>query len=149
MHQPFYPFSILDEAQRFDFISIGKEQIPKTIVFYQTDDPLFFTLTLANVLADGRLDIRTKSNNGDLEKILSTVFRVIEIFLSHNPEVIVGFAGSSDSRTRLYQIAIAKELVLVVKRFNVWGLTPDGVEPFNPGQRYDGFFISFKNVNIV
>jgi hypothetical protein len=148
MNRPFYPFTTLDEATRFDFVSVGKEIVPKTIVFYQTDDPLFFTLTLANLLPDGRLYISTKSNNGDLEMILATVFQSITIFLTHRPGVIVGFKGSSDSRTRLYQIAIAKELEQAAKRFNIWGLTDTGLEPFRVQKMYDGFFISFKNVNI-
>ncbi len=149
MNQPFYPFTILDESHRFDFVSVGRERILKTIVFYQTDNPKFFTLTLANVLPDGELDISTKSNNGDMEKILATVLQTITIFLSNNPEVIVGFSGSSDTRTRLYQIAIAKEFGKAIERFNIWGLLENTLEPFRTGQIYTGFFISFKNVNIV
>jgi hypothetical protein len=148
MTHPFYDFTVLNEALRFEFDSVGKRIIPKVILFATTDLPNIYSLTLANLLPDGSLDDTTVSDNGDMEKILATVFQCITVFLNDYPDSIVGFSGSSVSRTRLYQIAIARELEEANTRFNVWGFTQDIIEPFQRNKAYEGFLISFKNVNI-
>ncbi|MCF0051753.1 hypothetical protein LXM25_16930 [Dyadobacter sp. LJ53] len=148
MDKPFYQLTVLNEAFRFDFMSVGRNQIPKTITFYKTDDPRLFTLTLATVRPDGSLDTKTVSNNGDMEKILVTVYKAIDIFLSNRSSVIVGFSGNTDARTRLYQIAIAKHFFYLSEHFNIWGLTNNDIESFCINRKYLGFFISLKNVNI-
>ncbi|SKB51207.1 hypothetical protein SAMN05660293_00644 [Dyadobacter psychrophilus] len=84
-----------------------------------------------------------------MRKILVTVYKAIEIFLSSEPSAIIVFSGSSDSRTRLYQIAISKELVLLNGRFKVYGVSNEGFEFFRANQRYRAFVISSKNTNIV
>jgi hypothetical protein len=149
MDKPFYQFEVLNEARRFDFISIGKKEICKTITFSQTEVPSIYILTLGNVLPNKLLDTDTISNNGDMEMILATVFKAISIFLSNNPDAIIGFTGSCNVRTRLYQIAISREIISLNKRFNVWGVTDEDVEFFGRGRCYNGFFISFKSVNIA
>lgn len=148
MTHPFYDFTVYDEAHRFEFDSIGKKVIPKVIVLSSTDLPRIYSLTLANLLADGSLDDTTVSDNGDMEKILATVFQCMAAFLDDHPTSIVAFAGSSESRTRLYQIAIARELEEASNRFNIWGLTQDVIEPFQRSKAYDGFMVSLKSVNI-
>lgn len=150
MNQPFYQFtSTSEEILRFEFISVGKQIIPKVVIFSATDLAGIFSLTLANLLPDGSLDDMTVSDNGDREMILATVFQCLQLFLNRYPEAIVAFSGSSASRTRLYQIAIAHELQDATSRFNIWGLTQDAVEPFRPNKAYEGFLISLKSVNIV
>ncbi|MCF2502647.1 hypothetical protein L0663_04610 [Dyadobacter sp. CY107] len=149
MDKPFYQFTVLNEARRFDFVSVGKEEISKTITFSKTEEPDIYTLMLANVRPNGSLDIRTVSNNGDMKKILVTVYKAIEIFLTDEPDAIVIFSGSSDARTRLYQISISKELSMLNDRFKVYGVTKDGFELFRANQRYCAFVISLKNTNIV
>jgi hypothetical protein len=148
MTQPFYQFTSSREALRYEFESIGDRIIPKVVLFNITDLPGIYSLTLANLLADGSLDDTTVSDNGDMEKILATVFQCMSAFLNDHPTSIVAFSGSSEARTRLYQIAIARELEDVSNRFNIWGLTQDAIEPFQRNKAYDGFMISLKSVNI-
>lgn len=148
MNQPFYQFTSSLEAIRFEFDSIGKQIIPKVVIFNTKDLPGIYSLTLANLLPDGSLDDMTVSDNGDMEMILSTVFQCVQLFLDRYPKAIVAFSGSSVSRTRLYQIAIARELQEATNRFNIWGLTQDAVEPFQRNKAYEGFLISLKSVNI-
>jgi hypothetical protein len=69
MDKPFYDFVILEDAFRYEFTSIGEKEILKVIVYQQTDLPDFFSLTLADVLPDGSLDVFVESKNGDMEKI--------------------------------------------------------------------------------
>ncbi|MEZ0484508.1 DUF6934 family protein [Fibrella aquatica] len=149
MTHPFYQFTSSVEALRYEFISVGKQSIPKVVIFTMTELPGIYSLTLANLLPDGSLDDMTINDNGDMETILATVLQCMNTFLDQNPEAIIAFSGSSMARTRLYRIAIARELEEATSRFNIWGLTQEAVEPFTPNKAYEGFLISLKSVNIV
>lgn len=149
MNQPFYEFTKTIEALRYEFTSVGKHVIPKVVIFNTTDLSGIYSLTLANLLQDGSLDDITINDNGDMETILATVLQCINAFLEQYTKAIVAFSGSTIARTRLYRIAIARELQEAMNRFNIWGLTQDAVEPFTPNRVYEGFLISLKSVNIV
>ena len=148
MNQPFYPFTILAEATRYDFLSDGKEIIPKTVIYFATDIPDLYSLTLADIRSDHSLDIYSVSDNGDMHVILSTVLQTIQHFLEHHPNVTVGFKGSTNIRTRLYQIAIAHELDEALKRFKIWGIRIADNQPelFRRNIPYQSFFITLKNI---
>lgn len=147
MDQPFYQFSILDNAHRFDFVSEGNRSIKKSVIYFATTVPDLYSLTLADVQEDNSLDVYVISDNGDMPKILSTVFHSISSFLVTYPNATVGFKGSTPSRTRLYQIAIAHELDRALHRFKIWGIRSDNSqpEPFQGSTRYEVFFISVNN----
>lgn len=149
MNQPFYEFTTTVEALRYEFTSVGKQAILKVVIFNTTDLFGIYSLTLANLLPDGSLDDMTINDNGDMETILATVVQCINAFLGKYPKAIVAFSGSTIARTRLYRIAIARELQEATKRFNILGLTQEAVEPFTPNRVYEGFLISLKSVSIV
>jgi hypothetical protein len=50
------------------------------------------------------------SNNQDMETIISTIIRTIQVFLTFQPTAKVLFMGSTPSRTRLYRGIINKYL---------------------------------------
>ena len=58
MNDPFYEFNSLNNATRFDFLSIGKKEIHKAVIFEQSADPQIFSLSLANVLPDAFLILK-------------------------------------------------------------------------------------------
>lgn len=145
MTEPFYEFTILDKAHRFDFVSIGERIIKKTIIFHQTHHSGIYSLTLADITENQELDVYNVSDNGDMRTILSTVLRTISVFLERYPKAKVVFSGSTPSRTRLYQIAINHELSNFQSRFLIEGYTQkNGFEPFTKNKSYDGFAISEK-----
>lgn len=141
MDKPFYEFIILEDAYRYEFTSIGEKEIRKVIVYQQTDLPDFFSLTLADVLPDGSLDVFVESKNGDMEKILATVIQTMLAFLFHNPEAKIAFSGSTAHRTRLYNIILTKEMEKVAPILTILGLSEKGLVPFERNQKYDGFVI--------
>ena len=78
MDSPFYNFEVLEDAYRFTFKSVGRKGvIPKIIVYSKTDLPDYYNLALGDIKPDGSLDVLSKSNNGDMEKILSTVIQTL------------------------------------------------------------------------
>lgn len=105
-------------------------------------------MALGDIKPDGSLDVLSKSNNGDMEKILSTVIQTLMVFLAYQPEANVFFAGSTPTRTRLYQIVLNKEIDKVYSTLKVLGLYEDDLEPFEPNKNYEGFVVSKKKSNI-
>jgi hypothetical protein len=73
MNEPSYELTVLKEAHRFDFLSIGWTAIHKAVIFFTTKAPQLYNVVLADILADGELDIYSVSDNGDMKFILSTV----------------------------------------------------------------------------
>lgn len=149
MNQPCYSYNILNNFLRFDFLSIGKNVASKSIIYTQTDIPGLYSLSLVDVYSDGSADDTSVSNNGDMEKILVTVFQTFSVFFKNYPDSVVVFMGSTPSRTRLYRIAISHELSGIKKIYNVWGIVNDTPQPFEKDRPYTGFLFSLKGINIA
>lgn len=143
MDKPFYEFTILDEANRYEFTSIGHKSIDKVIIFQKTDLPNFYNLVLADIVGDGTYDDLIESNNGDMEKIMATVIQAIFAFLAFYPNANVLFSGSTPSRTRLYNIILTKEFEKL-NDFTVNGLKDGKLISFVRNEKYDGFVIYKK-----
>jgi hypothetical protein len=144
MDKPFYEFEILENALRFEFLSIGDKIIPKVVAYYSTSVENLYNLVLGDLSENGDFDVHSISNNGDRDKILATVAHTMLIFFNNNPDAFVLFYGSTPSRTRLYQIGIFKELEKATKRFNIQGIKDSKAEPFEKDTNYDAFVISLK-----
>jgi hypothetical protein len=144
MNQPFYEFTILDEALRYDFLSEGKNTIRKAIVYYATDMPDTYHLLMGDILESGKVDVYAISDNGDMEKVLATVVQSLFVFFGKHPQSFVIFSGSTLVRTRLYQIALARELSAVSERFEIKGFDGIYFEPFQRNKSYEGFGVSLK-----
>jgi hypothetical protein len=102
MEQPFYDFNQIDESLSFSFESTGKRNIEKRVIFQKLDLENYYQLALVDLKEDGTFDDKIVSNNGDRDTVLATVFQILNYFLTIFPDVVVLFAGSTDSRTRLY-----------------------------------------------
>lgn len=121
MQHPFYEFSILDNAHRFEFESIGPRKIRKLVYFDKTDIPNFYNLSLGDQLSNGKVSFITVSNN------------------------YVLFSGNTAERTRLYKIIIARELATNQTNLCFWGMDEEGnIQPFEKNKSYIGFIISFN-----
>jgi hypothetical protein len=64
--------------------------------------PGIYNIGFGDVLPDGSIDDESKSNNGDMLKVLITVIHVIKDFLNKYPKRKVFFTGNTQSRTALY-----------------------------------------------
>jgi hypothetical protein len=145
MDSPFYEFEVNEDAFRFYFESVGpKGVIPKLIALQNTKFENYYNLVLADIKADGTLDIYSKSNNGDMEKILATVVQTMLVFLAYNPKSFIYFEGSTPVRTRLYQIALNREFDKVQNLLTIEGFDGEYFEPFETKKSYKAFLISKK-----
>lgn len=84
--------------------------------------PFLYSLTLAEVQWDGKLSTCINNSNTDVKSTMATVFNAIEIFTANNPRAIVGFKGNTEAKTRLYRIAIARDLDKFLDKFLIWGI---------------------------
>lgn len=142
MNKPFYDFQIAHDACQFSFISVGPRPIAKLVLYSETDIAGLYNLSLADVEADGSANYNSVRNNGDLEQIMATVAQTLLAFFAQHSQALVAFSGNTPSRTRLYQIVLAREIQAASKQFVLSGLQGTNLVPFQPNRAYDGFIIS-------
>ncbi len=145
MDGPYYDFTASDDATVFWFKSTnGDKIIEKEVRYTATFLPDMYSLALVDVLSDGTVSDVSRPRQGDVEKVLATVIQTIHTFLATRPTATVAFAGSTDARTRLYQIAIVRELSKVESAFVLQGYLNGAFENFVPGTVYAAFAIRLK-----
>jgi hypothetical protein len=92
----------------------------------------------------GSIDDLVVTDNKDRDKVLATVVETIITFTNYYPKAKILFRGSTDPRTRLYQIAITKYFEELSKKFDILGLTNDGWFSFEKNTAYIAFLINRK-----
>jgi hypothetical protein len=88
--------------------------------------------------------IRVVSNNGDSEKVLATVVGAVFAFLDQHPDAWIFAAGSTLSRTRLYQIGITKYYDKLSNELEIYGRIKDDWYPFEKNRDYLAFIAKLK-----
>ena len=141
MNKPIYPIEYTNEYS-YAFLSVGVNGIILKMVAFDKIEGNIYNLGFGDYnFSDGSIDDTIESNNGDAEKVLATVFSVLNDFLLKHPKFTVYFTGSTPIRTRLYQIAINTYLEEFSTRYEVFGQYGDEVEPFQKNKKYESFLI--------
>lgn len=134
-----------DDYSVFDFISVGKKgAIPKRISFTTTEVPSVYNLAFGDVDENGYLDDYRISDNGDRNKILATVFNVVDIYTKRYPERWITFRGSTKERTRLYRIAVGLNLEELCQIFEIYAYSEEMLSPFYKNMEVNTFVIKRK-----
>ncbi|MHA4741903.1 DUF6934 family protein [Dyadobacter sp. MSC1_007] len=141
MNASSYPFRVDDSCHIFRFTSTGMKTIEKVVVFDPLPIPGIYMLVLGDFDED-EIDVGVKSNNRDLEMVLSTVVKIIAFFLSDYPDASIFVEGSSAARNRLYRIMIEKERKNWRELFVIKGIDEDTFEVFQSGKNYSSYLIS-------
>lgn len=144
-----YDFRINQNRFEFEFNSEGPNGTVKKIVrFALISMPGFSYYNLSFGDWDdetGNIDDFIISNNKDAEQVLATVAATVISFTNLFPESIIYSEGSTDSRTRLYQIGINKYWHEISALFEVYGLIEDeGLVRFERNKRYKAFVVRRK-----
>jgi hypothetical protein len=93
----------------------------------------------------GEIDDTIVTNNGDIEKVLATVTATMYFFTEMNPNVYIYVTGSSESRIRLYRMAINKYIQEIEKDFVIYVLSEDYEwYPFTSNSTSQAFLIKRK-----
>ena len=93
------------------------------------------------------IDDEIETKNGDMQQILATVPKRALEFIEKNPEAEIFAKGSTPSRTRLYQMEIAKIIDDVPSGLRIEGLISKngiGFVEFQKGINFEAFLLSAK-----
>lgn len=135
------------ELLSYEFVSEGpKGLIPKRIQFTLVNRQGVYNLAFGDKdPVTGEIDDKVVSNNGDSEKILATVVGAVFAFFDQNPDAWIFAAGSTTSRTRLYQIGITKYYAEISDELEIFGRIKDDWYPFEKNKDYLAFIAKLKN----
>ena len=145
-------YSDLDVTQDlsvFEFVSEGKcGAIRKRIKFVPTALPNVYNLAFGDINIVDEIDDLSITNNGDRNKVLATVARVVEIYTSKYPERLIYFRGSTAQRTRLYRMAVGLNLEELSRKFKIYAELDKNYEKvlFRKDMIINAFLIERKNV---
>jgi hypothetical protein len=149
MNLPKYPLASSNKMMTFEFISEGhKGLIHKLIQYQPTNLKDVYNLAFGDKDdTSGEIDDTVISNNGDSEKVLTTVVATVYAFTDKYPDAWIYATGSTKSRTRLYRMGITKFLSRVNEDFEVLGEKSNTWETFSKNVEYEGFLVRRKNKN--
>ncbi len=129
----------------YEFVSIGpKGHITKLVVYQHLFDNLYNLAFGDQTDKSEGLDDLIVSENGDTEKILSTVASTLFDFFDHHDGTIVFAQGSTHSRNRLYRRYLTHFLDLISENFILLGELGGEIERFQKGKDYTSFYIHKK-----
>ena len=144
-YEAYSELTITDDFGVVDFISIGKNgSIPKRITFTYTGIANVYMLTFGDVNENNEIDDYITSNNGDRNKLLATIFKVVDDYTRKYPNRWIAFTGSTKERTRLYRMAISLNLDELSMKFDIYGFTQNDLVRFAKNMKIESFFIKRK-----
>lgn len=143
-------YSIISDSSclSYKFISIGPKGEIKKYVFYrkiQVANETIFNVSFGDwdEIA-GVINSQVITNNNDTSKILFTVYQTIILFTSRFPNVSILIVGSTNSRNRLYQMAINGNLTEIQKYFDLEGFKNGAWETYKKGVNFQAFLAKRK-----
>lgn len=155
MQYPSYSFTTDRENSIYEFTSIGENQAIKKLIIFTPVKGEYKVYNLSfgdRTNYDGdllRIDDRIVSNNGDMNKVLATIFRAVLDFTKDKGFYKIVFRGSTPSRTRLYRMVLSTNYEELSEYFNIYGVHSNGtVVFFAKNTDYQGFLIT-PNTNSI
>ena len=148
MKIPKYQLRTSEKLSSYEFVSEGtKGLIQKRIQFTLINRDEVYNLAFGDKnIETGEINDLVISDNGDSEKVLSTVVGAVYAFCDKNPNAWIFATGSTPSRTRLYQIGIAKYYQELTEEFEIFGQIVEDWEVFERGKNYSAFLAKRKYV---
>jgi hypothetical protein len=156
MIHPKYDLSANADFTVFEFVSTGKNgPIQKAIKYSQTLNEGVYNMGFGDIVssneATGEVEIDdiSISNNGDLQKVLATVAWSAYAFTGRYPKAFVLFGSSNPAKTRLYRMALSRNLAEISETFLLFGAVRNAQGqlanvPFDPAMDAEGYFVRRK-----
>ena len=142
-----YTLEMGESGMVFEFVSEGpRGLIPKIVIFSKMDDRGIYNLGFGDWdPVRQEMDDHVRSNNGDAERVLATVVHTVVLFTAQFPDAVVYAKGSTDGRTRMYQMGLSKYLDNISEGFELYGLIDGNWELFEKGRTYEAFLAARIN----
>jgi hypothetical protein len=146
MHLERYNLQVEDSSMVFEFVSKGpKGDIHKIIQYSETNLKGYYNLGFGDLNVNtGEVDDTVVSNNSDTDKVLATVAASVIAFTEVYPDSWIYAIGSTNARTRLYQMGISKYFEEILEIFDIYGLDGDAWQIFERNKNYQAFLIKRK-----
>jgi hypothetical protein len=146
-----------EDYHLFLFESAGPKGNLKKVVAYSElkDFPNIYNLGLGTIKIDDNgneyIDGNEISNNGDRNKLLSTVAITAFTFTDRYPDKKIYFKGADEVRTRLYQMAINYAYEDLSKKFIILGDLSEragifNLQAFERNKNYTGFVFAKRQL---
>jgi hypothetical protein len=145
-----YEYEIGITFQQYDFYSEGpKGKIRKAVLYSflgTVDGSDYYNLGFGDYDEKGtNINDLSVSDNKDRDRVLATVAVTAIEFTNHFPGSKIVAEGSTPSRTRLYQMGIAKHYKEIAELFDIQGLTEkNGWVAFKAGENYLALLVAKK-----
>ena len=124
-----------------EFYSHGKNGvILKRAIFTCIGPKDVYSLGFGSVENDEINDMSI-TDNGDRDRILVTIYDIILRYTQKYPERWIYFEGSTQSRTRLYRMAIGLNLEALSEKFLIYGYFDECFMPFTKNMTASAFLI--------
>lgn len=150
----FEHYSIIPDSSNlsYKFQSIVPKGIIKKVVTFRkiiSSNENYYNLSFGDWDEKrGKADDRITSNNNDTRVVLFTLAKIILLFSAQFPHTHILIIGSTRSRTRLYQMAIARNIIEIETLFHLQGLKNGIWEIFKPGINFDAFLIKSREIKL-
>lgn len=142
-----YAFQSNNDFQDYSFFSDGPNGQIKKVVVYSLfqEDPVIYNLAFGDENPEtGEISDTVNSNNKDRDIVLVTVANTIYQFCERYGNHLIYASGSTASRTRLYQMSIARLLDDISAEFDVFGVISGDVVKFERNVNYVAFLVKRK-----
>ena len=96
-----YDFKTFDNAEKFVFISKGKNGDIFKYVLFQEEDSNLYNLAFGD-LKNGKISDSIISNNNDLLKVMNTIGQIVYEFIEIYPEATISIVPIDVIRSKLY-----------------------------------------------
>jgi hypothetical protein len=99
-------------------------------------------------MENGEIDDYSITDNGDRNKILATIFDVVNTYTVRFPGRLIYFKGSTRERTRLYRIAIGLNFEELSQVFDIFVEIEEGDRfiPFRKNLEVEAFLVKRKSL---
>lgn len=147
MNLPRYLFQTENDFQEYSFYSNGpKGRIKKAVIYSMLlEEPLVYNLAFGDVdPTTGKINDIVNSNNDDKDIVLATVANTIHLFCDRYGNQLIYVTGSTKSRTRLYQISVARLLDEISLDFDIYGDTGTEIVKFQRNVNYQALLVRRK-----
>lgn len=143
-----YTFIKRPATYYYEFLSDGPNgRIKKVVEFYRLEEHAqeLYNLAFGDWDEENHcIDDLASTNNGDRDKVLATVASTVVSFMTDHPQAIIHAIGSTPSRTRLYQMGIAKMWDQISLMFEIQGYVNFTWLPFQKGVNFQAFLLKGK-----
>jgi hypothetical protein len=151
MNTDYYLLARDEDLAVYYFVSEGSKGRIKKGVFFQLvdEEEQLYNLAFGDWNDEtGYLDDLVRTDNRDTQKVLNTVAIAVADFMGRNPEAQFMAKGSTESRTRLYQISILKNLKDISEMYYAEGLKKGCWESFKNGANYEAFLLTRRSLTL-